>query len=111
MINEYCGALEATFSDLVSTGLLKEEDGQCFRVQSTMQAGFWIILTGALLLNFMSAFVTKSLTQFLRDKKEEAEKGNRSNVDAAGSETSIDDIHPAPVLFSDSFRWMLKSQQ
>ena len=109
MINDYCGGLDSTFSDLVNTGILKEEDGQCFRVQSTLRAGFWIILVGALLLTFMSSFVTKAFAQDLRDAKEEATKGNNAHEDGVRSETSIDDIRPAPVLFTDSFRWMLKS--
>lgn len=109
IINDYCGGFENTFSQLVSTGLLKEEDGQCFRVQSTLKAGFWIILAGALLLTFMSSFVTKALAQYLRDTGEEAAIENSSNEDGAASATSIDDIHPVPVLFTDSFRWMLTS--
>ena len=109
MINDYCGEFEATFSDLVNSGLLKEEDGQCFRVQSTLKAGFWIILAGAVLLTFMSSFVRKALTQYLRDKKEESTKGNSSNENGVDSDTSIGDIRPPTVLFTDSFRWMLKS--
>jgi len=115
LINEYCGGLEATFRDLVSAGFLKEEDGQCFLVKSTLKAGFWIILAGSLFLAFFSSFVTKALSQFLWDKKEAAKKEKRSieGAETSGAETSdtnIDNIRPVPVLFSDSFRWMLKSQ-
>jgi len=111
MINSYCGDLEATFSQLVSAGLLKEEDGQCFRVKSTLGAGFWIILAGSVFLAFFSSFVTKALAQFLLDKEEEKKKKEKiSNEVVETSGTSIDNIHPTPVLFSDSFRWMLKSQ-
>lgn len=120
MINSYCDSLKETFSQLVYYGLLKEEDAQCFSVKSSIEGGSFLLAFGALLLALLSTFVTKAAAQYLRDQGE-AEKRLQDEEDSpSGSDyTSRTDednevdggisakIHTAPVLFTDSFRWLL----
>jgi hypothetical protein len=120
MINSYCDSLKETFAELVYFGILKEEDAQCFSVRSSIEGGSFLLVIAALLLTFLSTFVTKAAVQYLRDQGE-VEKRIRDEEDSLfGSEVTspTDDdnmeekgmsarIHPAPVLFTDSFRWLL----
>eukprot|EP00980_Cylindrotheca_fusiformis_P014865 scaffold4056_cov115-Cylindrotheca_fusiformis.AAC.9 len=120
MINSYCDSLKETFGKLVYYGLLKEEDAQCFSVKSSIESGSFFLAFGAVLLALLSTFVTKAVVQYLRDEGE-TEKRLRDEEDSLyGSEfTSGTDedseldgalgsrIHPAPVLFTDTFRWLL----
>jgi hypothetical protein len=120
MINSYCDSLKETFGQLVYYGLLKEEDAQCFSVKSSIQGGSFLLAFGALLLAVLSTFVTKAVVQYLRDQGE-TEKRVRDEEDSLNDSdnTSRTDeynegdggmsarIHPAPVLFTDNFRWLL----
>jgi hypothetical protein len=113
MINSYCESLEGTFGQLASFGFLKEEDSQCFSVKSSIDGGSWILLIGALLLTLVNVFITKASVHYSHDKLEEVKReksaflllpGNNHDND---SEIDNSDIHPVPVLFTDTFRWML----
>jgi hypothetical protein len=113
MINSYCESLEGTFGQLVSFGFLKEEDSQCFSVKSSIDGGSWILLIGALLLTLVNVFVTKASVHYFHDKLEEVKReksaflllpGNNHDNDP---EIDTSDIHPVPVLFTDTFRWIL----
>jgi hypothetical protein len=119
MINSYCDSLKETFGQLVYYGLLKEEDAQCFSVKSSIQGGSFLLAFGALLLALLSTFVTKAVVQYLRDQGE-TEKRLRDEEDSlygsdytSRTEDNEGDggisgrIHPAPVLFTDNFRWLL----
>ncbi|KAG7360134.1 paraquat-inducible protein A domain containing protein [Nitzschia inconspicua] len=123
MINSYCDNLKNMFAQMVYYGVLKEEDAQCFSVTSRIEQGAFILASGALLLGFLSSFVFKATVQYLKDYKEE----DMATKDLVRCDTSVEDtshsddegeiadggffgiIHPAPVLFTDSFRWMLKT--
>jgi len=124
MINTYCKNLEDTFARMVYFGVLKEEDAQCFGIISHIGLNAFILVAGAILLAFLGSFVCKANTQYLRD---ESYSGLRlkgiddSNIgfpDEA-SQTDNDDevsegdiaktVRQVPVLFTDTFRWMLKT--
>jgi len=120
MINSYCDSLKETFAELVYFGLLKEEDAQCFSVRSSIEGGSFLLAFGALLLAFLSTFVTKAVIQYLRDQGE-SEKKLRDEEDslygsdytAPSDDDNMEDkgmsarIKPVPVLFTDTFRWLL----
>jgi len=116
MINSYCDSLKDTFAQMVYYGILKEEDAQCFSVQSSIEGGSFVLACGAVLLALINTFVIKAVVQYFRDNDELVRKGNNDEEKVLGSvETNsiIDaddaeiDIHPVPVLFSDTFRWLL----
>lgn len=114
MINSYCESLEGTFSQLVSFGFLKEEDSQCFSVKSSIEGGTWILLVGALLLTFVNVFVTKASAHYFHDKREEVKREKSAFLMQLPASDEINDpdtdtteIHPVPVLFTDTFRWIL----
>ena len=110
MINAYCGSLSATFAQLVYYGVLKDEDAQCFRVNTSVSSGFYILAVAAALLALLNAFVTKAVRQFIRDKETTNNNLLVKVVDGTEEEDMVgvrNDIQPVPVLFSDTFRWLL----
>ena len=118
MVNSYCGSLDGFFSELVFYGILKDEDAQCFSVLSSIEGGFYVLAAGAILLVLVNSFVTKATKQYSRDQvelyrqspsedhTEELEDGKEIDVDNADTT-----IHPVPVLFTDTFRWLLKRDE
>jgi hypothetical protein len=115
MINSYCESLKETLGELVYYGILKAEDAQCFSVKSTIEGGSYILTIGAVLLALMNAFVSKAVRQYFRDRKEEKKLllGESTEFllvedDAENGSAATDTrIHPVPVMFTDTFRWML----
>jgi len=115
MVNSYCGSLDDFFSKMVFYGILKIEDAQCFSVKSSIEEGFFVLATGAILLALVNTFVTKATKQYSRDQVdhhrqnlEEISMQTEEQVDADFSETTI---HPVPVLFTDTFRWLLRRDE
>ena len=121
MINSYCDSLKDTFAQLVYYGILKEEDAQCFSVESSIEGGSFLLAGGSVLLALLNTFVIKAVVQYFRDKDEvdkrtlEEKQASRMSLDT--SNTEVEDeadggfsarIHPAPVLFTDTFRWALR---
>lgn len=118
MINAYCNNLEDMFAQMVYYGVLKEEDAQCFSVTSRIEKSVFILAASAILLAFLNSFVCKAIVQYLRDEAEGKDDLNSSFSDGTShsddDEETVDtgaamNIHPVPVLFTDSFRWMLKA--
>ena len=126
MINKYCENLESMFAHMVHYGVLKEEDAQCFTVTSHIENGAFALVMGAILLAFLSTFVFKASVQYLHDAKD---RERQMKAEEDGTSVSFSDetshvgsdedeggadkgfagtIHRVPVLFTDSFRWMLK---
>lgn len=123
MVNSYCNSLDETFAQLVFFGLLKEEDAQCFSVQSSITVGSYLLFVGAILLALCNTFVIKAVVQYFRDKDEIAavlqddvekelqllESSKSESLQREGGEESLF-IRPAPVLFTDTFRWLLRPE-
>merc|ERR1711933_45152 len=63
MINEYCGALESTLNSLSYYGLLKEEDAQCFRINTGVRTGTWLLLAAGILIFALRIFVSGAARQ------------------------------------------------
>jgi hypothetical protein len=121
MINSYCDSLQGTFAKLVYYGILAEEDAQCFSVRSSIEGGSFMLAAGAVLLALLNTFVVKAVIQYFRDKDElekrclddEPSDAKSYHTSGTASEEEIDDdraaqIHPVPVLFTDTFRWTLR---
>jgi hypothetical protein len=116
MINPYCGDLSRTLSALAANGVLKAEDATCFRVQATVDYASYILIAAAALLLLMSSFVSKAVIQRTRDEEFLSHLHHRRHVGSGSSDDSaaavkppIDKIQPVPALFTDQFRWCLKS--
>jgi len=115
MVNSYCDALKDTFGQLVYYGILKEEDAQCFSVRSSINGGSFLLAFGVILLALLTSMVTKATAQYMRDQQGAAEKRNRDEEDSAYASDEGGEIvggistriYPAPVLFTDTFRWLL----
>ena len=126
MINTYCGSIGDTLSQLVYFGLLNEGDGQCFRVNSVIESGSYVLLLGSILLGLIDSFVTKAIEQCCQDqllqgstrnttatptatsgptKKDEEEDDGPD--EAAAATTVREKIKPADVLFTDVYGWAL----
>ena len=121
MIDSYCDSLQGTFAKLVYYGILAEEDAQCFSVRSRIEGGSFMLAAGAVLLALLNTFVVKAVIQYFRDKDELEKRcldGEPSDVKSdhtsgtASEEEGDGDhaaqIHPVPVLFTDTFRWTLR---
>mmetsp|Transcript_13641 Transcript_13641/g.38382 ORF Transcript_13641/g.38382 Transcript_13641/m.38382 type:complete len:1474 (+) Transcript_13641:286-4707(+) len=122
MVNSYCGSLDGFFSELVFYGIVKDKDAQCFSIKSSIEGGFFILAVGSVLLTVINTFITKATKQYFRDEDElykriEIEKhcAIRLESDEMDQETTADDshtmIHPVPVLFTDTFRWLLSQEE
>jgi hypothetical protein len=119
LINTYCEGLTDTFSSLVYYDILSEDDAQCFRLRGTVKEGCFILIVVAFLLAFINTFVTRAVFQYQRDKDEEERRRYETpNPDAmtqrlsetVSVEEAIKKIRPTPVLFTDTFRWLLQSK-
>lgn len=112
MINTYCDSLADTFAEWVYFGFIKEEDAQCFSVESTISAGFFFLAAGAVILALINTFVVKATTQYFRDKvyrPSTLDIDEEVCVDKLAADGS--GVRPVPVLFSDTFRWMLRGDE
>jgi hypothetical protein len=112
MVNDYCEGLTETFAQWVYYGLLDESDAQCFRVESYLEIGSYILAAGAVLLALLNTFVMKAVMQYFRDK--DAEEDDRLGIHHADDEVELSEalkkIHPVDVLFTDTFRWFLNRE-
>jgi hypothetical protein len=115
MINAYCGGLSETFAQLVYYGVLKDEDAQCFRVNTSIGNGFFVLAAAAVLLALLNTFVLKAVRQYERDQDMSANTQHHGKGLPAGDEEgdlsrTRREIHPVPVLFTDTFRWLLQRE-
>jgi hypothetical protein len=121
MINSYCDSLQDKFAQLVYYGILAEEDAQCFSVRSTIEGGSFMLAAGAVLLALLNTFVVKAVIQYFRDKDElekrcldvepsdvKSDHTSGTALEEEGNDDHVAQIHPVPVLFSDTFRWTLR---
>lgn len=117
---QYCENLEEMFGQAVYYGILSENDAQCFSVKSSIERGFFVLAGGAAILALFNTFVTKAVLQYFRDSDE---RRNKASYDSDASDSGLTSyseeelpvdvgfsarIRPAPVLFTDTFRWLLR---
>lgn len=123
MVNEYCETLDGFFAELVFYGILKSEDAQCFSIKSSIEKGFFLLAIGAVLLSLMNAFVTKATAQYCRDYSRPVqlnstqelggsvlESAEEEGQEVTANHSDLPPIVPPPVLFTDSFRWLLQGE-
>ena len=122
MINSYCASLASDFAQLVHFGLLDDGDGQCFRVNSTIEGGSFVLLIGAVMLVILNSVVSMAVEQCLHDKmthpvsisNESEESSTESNeresdtneTERGGRNHNVrTKIKPDRVLFTDMYGW------
>jgi len=119
MVNEYCNALSDTLGALNYYGILKEEDAQCFYVQSRLKVAIYLLIVAALLLWLSTRFVTKAAAQKAKDdetaQNEKIADGNQdiwladkemSFYDEKNSDyikSTVEKIRPLSLMFTDEF--------
>ena len=108
IINAYCGGLSATFAQFVYYGILKAEDAQCFRVNTSAESGLFLLAAGSILLALLNSFVLKAVRQHNRDKRTRVD--HRKTLALEDRRDLVETIHPVPVLFTDRFRWLLRRE-
>jgi len=59
LVNKYCEPLSSIFEFLVNFDLIEPIDGQCFYIQDSLDAGFYMLLFASVLLVCVSIFVKK----------------------------------------------------
>jgi hypothetical protein len=114
MINAYCGDLAGTFAQLEYYGVLKPEDAQCFRVNTHLESGFFVLAAGAVLLALLNTFVMKAVRQYNREKDNSVTDGPKVSPSCGGEDDLAErrkTVHPVPVLFTDTFRWLLVREE
>lgn len=121
MFNAYCGSLDGFFAQMVSYGILKEEDAQCFSVQGSIDPGSIALLVAAILLAFVNSVVTLASKQCLADydtsQESQSNQPNDDSVESSENESNekgkknakSNKIRPPPFVFTDIHRWLLRS--
>jgi len=89
MFNSYCGSLDEFFAQMVSYGVLKEADAQCFSVQGSIDPGSISLLAAAILLAILNSVVTLANKQCL---------GDYGGQNSGSSEASGSAIEEEPVV-------------
>jgi hypothetical protein len=112
MINTYCDNLKEAFAQMVYYGILKDEDAQCFRVETRIENASYILAAASVALALLNTFVMRSVTQYFRDVDSRTIEVSKLTPGRDGEEVedlqqAIQRIKPVPVLFTDAFRWLL----
>lgn len=113
LANPYCGSLEPTFAELVSYGIIDEDDAQCFSVRSMIQPAIYALVAAAVLLSLLMSFVTNAYRQLEYQSGTLARRRERQNPTDEDADLGDDElcnkIHPVPLLLTDRFRWLLRA--
>ena len=118
LIESYCDSLKSTLSALAFFGIIAIEDAQCFKIRASIENGTYVLIASAFVLAFLNTLVMKAAAQYSRDcvAREDAlaEPTKLDDVSARtmqneSVEEIVDKIQPTPVLFTDEFRWLLRS--
>jgi len=63
MINEYCGSLESALNSLAYFDVIDKGDAQCFRVNSMVQSGAWLLLLASFILFGINKSISEAASQ------------------------------------------------
>jgi hypothetical protein len=113
LLDDYCANITEFLSQLVFYGIIEPQDAQCFRVVATIKSGAYIYVIASAFLAVLGAFVGKAVyqLQYFRESNifavlSRTQDDMRDEMPMKGTP---DDMKPVPVLFTDSFRWLLTS--
>lgn len=113
MLNIYCEYLDELkdfMSQLVHFDIVDHDDAQCFLVEARVESGFYLFVAGAVLLAILNTFVSKAAIQYLRvDPLLRPLEDVVATKQEITAEDAKDMLRPPEVLFSDRFRWFLRT--
>lgn len=112
---EQCEDFEPIFEMMTYYGILDREDGHCFRVEAFILEGSYLMATGAFLLAVSNSFVMKASAQYFWDKETTRkalamEKQVPEDIYGDVTKEELKKIGPPPVLFTDTYRWVLRRE-
>lgn len=112
MINSYCDGLVGAFAALEYYGVLEPTDAQCFRVQAGIENATYILIVAAVLLALLNTFVKRAVSQRALEHSAlhvtNIKSFNHSDdYEDHEVEAARESLQYVPVLFSDTFRWLL----
>ncbi|KAL3792394.1 hypothetical protein ACHAW5_010455 [Stephanodiscus triporus] len=67
IINAQCGKLDGIFASLLSYEILSENDAQCFRIETTVEEAYWMLVAACFTLGMLNHFVSGASTQKTRN--------------------------------------------
>ncbi len=90
MFNAYCGSLDSFFAQMVSYGILKAADAQCFSVQGAIDPGSIALLVAAIILAVVSSVVSLASKQCLEDCDSTNEKRSDQIAPETGESLGVE---------------------
>ena len=115
-MEEQCSFFNEVFTMLVYYDVFEKEKAHCFRVEATILLGSYFMLAGAILLSILNSFVGKATFQYFWDKeciRKEAAMDESLHLEEESvslDSKALKKIRPPPVLFTDTFRWLLRPE-
>jgi len=107
---EECTDLDRIFGMIQKYGFgLEEVDAQCLQVETRVGIGGFLFFVVFILINFLESYIIGAALQYLREtdpmfrEEEDLYEKDRNVLD------SIENIKPAPFLFTDQYGWTLQS--
>lgn len=107
MVNDYCGDLEGFFVSAVSSGVLDELDGQCFRAEASINMGAWFLCAGILGIAMLTHFVGKAARQQEEEDEWRERSRNLPQDIRTENEKEVIEIVLSSTRFTDCYRWLL----
>lgn len=112
-----CADFEGLFNALAYYGFVEKADAHCYRVEATIEEGSYVLAAAMILLALLNSFVTRATFHYFWDK-DSAHKmstvSKQADPEDAPFEQENDDeakkLRPPPILFTDSFRWLLRRE-
>lgn len=115
-LNRYCDSLNPLLETLAAYGILDPKDAQCFELEASIASGAYLMIPFVFGLALVGSYVIKAYIQYLREKNEEEEDSPEENKLRAfdrttwdNRENALESIRHPPVLFTDTFRWTLRT--
>ncbi len=128
LINDYCGGLEDTFSQLQFYGILGVNDAQCFRVSAKLESATWILVSASVILALINHIVGSASEHQEADMKMKVDvridstfggkvvRGNNSNNSGEEIDDIItnlkkrDQLQLESARFTDYYRCLVRRQ-
>jgi len=126
MLNDYCGELKDTFTNLAYFGIIDDEDAQCFKVDASVEAASWVLVVASIVLCLVNHFIRTASHQKTRDDntpmeqrlhtdrwiqinknddQESSTRGASNETDEDSSEVA-DNVSPITPRFTDYYRFL-----
>lgn len=110
MVNDYCGDFEGFFVSAVTSGVLAELDGQCFRAEASVNIGAWFLIAGTLGLAMLTHFIGKAAKQ--QEEEEQWSEKSRNLTQDILEENPEEDVEIvlSSSGFTDYYRFLLQNE-